>query len=30
VHRVADGKIEESWQMSDRLTLLRQITEEPG
>ncbi|MEM1429749.1 MAG: ester cyclase [Pseudomonadota bacterium] len=27
VHRIADGKITESWQMSDRLSLLQQIAE---
>ncbi|MEL6169772.1 MAG: ester cyclase [Pseudomonadota bacterium] len=27
VHRVEDGRIVESWQMADRLTLLQQITE---
>jgi len=27
VHKIKDGRIQESWQMADRLTLLQQITE---
>ena len=30
VHRIQDGKIVETWQMADRLSLLRQITDGSG